>query len=44
MAETDLRAAYRERQKQVRYEKIGAVKKRVVEEFSGEGKADPLRR
>ncbi len=42
MAETDVRAAYRERQKQVRYDKIGAVKKRVMEEFAGEGKADPL--
>jgi polyribonucleotide nucleotidyltransferase len=42
LAEADVRAAYRERQKQVRYEKIGAVKKRVLEEFSGEGKADAL--
>ncbi|MCE9523821.1 MAG: polyribonucleotide nucleotidyltransferase [Alphaproteobacteria bacterium] len=42
MVEGDVRAAYRERQKQVRYEKIGAVKKRVMEEFAGEGKADPL--
>jgi polyribonucleotide nucleotidyltransferase len=42
VAEADVRAAYRERQKQVRYEKIGVAKKRVLEEFSGEGKADPL--
>jgi len=42
MAEGDVRAAYRERQKQVRYERVGAVKKRVMEEFAGEGKADPL--
>ncbi len=42
MAEADVRAAYRERQKQVRYEKVGVAKKRVLEEFSGEGKADPL--
>ncbi len=42
MAEADVRAAYRERQKQVRYEKIGVAKKRVLEEFSGEGKADAL--
>ncbi|MFM9863754.1 MAG: polyribonucleotide nucleotidyltransferase [Micropepsaceae bacterium] len=42
MAEADVRAAYGQRQKQVRYEKIGAVKKRVLEEFAGEGKADPL--
>ncbi|NOT40388.1 MAG: polyribonucleotide nucleotidyltransferase, partial [Alphaproteobacteria bacterium] len=42
MAEADVRAAYRERQKQVRYEKVGVAKKRVLEEFSGEGKADAL--
>ena len=42
MAEADVRAAYRERQKQVRYEKVGVAKKRLLEEFSGEGKADPL--
>ncbi|MBL9099220.1 MAG: polyribonucleotide nucleotidyltransferase, partial [Alphaproteobacteria bacterium] len=42
VAESDLRAAYRERLKQTRYGKIDAVKKRVVEEFAGEGKADPL--
>jgi polyribonucleotide nucleotidyltransferase len=42
VAERDLRAAYGERLKQTRYEKIGAVKKRVLEELSGEGKADPL--
>jgi polyribonucleotide nucleotidyltransferase len=41
-AETDLRAAYRERIKQARYGKIDEVKKRVVEEFAGEGKADAL--
>jgi polyribonucleotide nucleotidyltransferase len=39
-AETDLRAAYGERQKQVRYSKIDAVKKRVMAEFTGEGKPD----
>jgi polyribonucleotide nucleotidyltransferase len=42
MAEGDLRAAYRERQKQARHDKIGAVKERVLAEFAGEGKADPL--
>ncbi|MDZ4870381.1 MAG: polyribonucleotide nucleotidyltransferase [Alphaproteobacteria bacterium] len=42
MAEADVRAAYRERQKQVRYEKVGVAKKRVLEEFAGEGKADAL--
>ncbi len=42
VAETDLRAAYRNRQKQVRYKSIDAVKKRVMEELAGEGKADPL--
>ena len=42
VAENDLRAAYRERVKQARHGKIDAVKKRVVEEFAGEGKADPL--
>ena len=42
LAEADVRAAYRERQKQVRYEKVGVAKKRVLEEFAGEGKADPL--
>lgn len=39
-AEADLRAAYGERQKQVRYSKIDAVKKRVMAEFTGEGKPD----
>jgi len=39
-AESDLRAAYGERQKQVRYSKIDAVKKRVMAEFTGEGKPD----
>lgn len=39
-AEPDLRAAYGERQKQVRYSKIDAVKKRVMAEFTGEGKPD----
>jgi polyribonucleotide nucleotidyltransferase len=42
MAESDLRAAYRERVKQARHGKIDEVKKRVVAEFAGEGKADPL--
>ena len=42
MAERDLRAAYGERQKQVRYSKIDAVKKSVVAEFTGEGKNDAL--
>jgi polyribonucleotide nucleotidyltransferase len=42
VAETDLRAAYRNRQKQLRYKSIDAVKKRVMEELAGEGKADPL--
>ena len=42
VAETDLRAAYRNRQKQVRYKSIDVVKKRVMEELAGEGKADPL--
>ena len=42
MAERDLRAAYGERQKQVRYGKIDAVKKSVVAEFTGEGKNDAL--
>jgi len=42
LAESDLRAAYRETQKQVRYGKIDVVKSRVTEEFAGEGKADPL--
>jgi polyribonucleotide nucleotidyltransferase len=40
MAESDLRAAYRERVKQARHGKIDEVKKRVVAEFAGEGKAD----
>ncbi len=40
-AESDLRAAYGERQKQVRYSKIDAVKKRVMAEFTGEGKPAP---
>jgi polyribonucleotide nucleotidyltransferase len=39
-AEADLRAAYGERQKQVRHSKIDAVKKRVMAEFTGEGKPD----
>jgi polyribonucleotide nucleotidyltransferase len=39
-AEADLRAAYRERQKQVRQEKVGAAKKKVMAEFTGEGKPD----
>jgi len=39
-AEPDLRAAYGERQKQVRHSKIDAVKKRVMAEFTGEGKPD----
>ena len=39
-AESDLRAAYRERIKQARHGKIDEVKKRVVAEFTGEGKAD----
>jgi len=39
-AEADLRAAYGERQKQVRQEKIGAAKKKVMAEFTGEGKPD----
>jgi polyribonucleotide nucleotidyltransferase len=39
-AEADLRAAYGERQKQVRHSKIDAVKKRVMTEFTGEGKPD----
>jgi polyribonucleotide nucleotidyltransferase len=39
-AEADLRAAYGEKQKQVRYSKIDAVKKRVMAEFTGEGKPD----
>ncbi len=39
-AEADLRAAYGERQKQVRYSKIDAVKKKVMAEFTGEGKPD----
>ena len=42
IAEADLRAAYRNRQKQVRYKSIDAVKKRVMEALTGEGKADPL--
>ncbi len=42
MAESDLRLAYRERQKQSRYKLIDAVKKRVMQEFSGDGKADAL--
>ena len=36
MAETDLRAAYGEQEKSLRQEKIGAVKAKVVEAFSGE--------
>jgi polyribonucleotide nucleotidyltransferase len=43
-AEADLRAAYGEKQKQVRYGKIDAVKKRVMAEFTGEGKPDPALR
>ncbi|MFN9543468.1 MAG: polyribonucleotide nucleotidyltransferase, partial [Alphaproteobacteria bacterium] len=39
-AEADLRAAYGERQKQVRHSKIDAVKKRVMAAFTGEGKPD----
>ena len=39
-AEADLRAAYGERQKQVRQEKISAAKKKVMAEFTGEGKPD----
>jgi polyribonucleotide nucleotidyltransferase len=39
-AEADLRAAYGEKQKQVRYSKIDAVKKRVMAAFTGEGKPD----
>jgi len=42
VAESDLRAAYREKVKQQRYGKVGEVKKRVLEEFAGEGKSDPL--
>ncbi len=42
MAESDLRLAYRERQKQSRYKLIDVVKKRVMQEFSGDGKADAL--
>ncbi|MBI1212469.1 MAG: polyribonucleotide nucleotidyltransferase [Alphaproteobacteria bacterium] len=42
LAEKDLRAAYRERQKQVRYSKIDDVKDRVLAEMTGEGKADAL--
>jgi len=42
VAETDLRAAYRNRQKQLRYKAIDVVKKRVMEELTGEGKADAL--
>jgi polyribonucleotide nucleotidyltransferase len=39
-AEADLRAAYGEKQKQVRQEKISAAKKKVMAEFTGEGKPD----
>jgi polyribonucleotide nucleotidyltransferase len=39
-AEADLRAAYGEKQKQVRYSKIDSVKKRVMAAFTGEGKPD----
>src|SRR5689334_9196579 len=42
IAEKDLRAAYQERQKQVRYGKIDEVKARVLAELTGEGKADKL--
>ena len=43
IAEKDLRAAYQERQKQVRYGKIDEVKDRVLAELTGEGKtADKL--
>jgi polyribonucleotide nucleotidyltransferase len=42
IAEADLRAAYRNRQKQLRYKAIDVVKKRVMEELTGEGKADAL--
>jgi polyribonucleotide nucleotidyltransferase len=41
MAERDLRAAYRERIKQARHDKIDSVKQGVLEELAGEGKADP---
>ena len=42
LAESDLRAAYGERQKQVRHSKISEVKKRVLAEFVGEGRSDAL--
>jgi polyribonucleotide nucleotidyltransferase len=42
MAERDLRAAYQERQKQVRYGKIDEIKERVLAELAGEGKSDAL--
>ena len=42
IAEKDLRAAYQERQKQVRYGKVHEIKGRVLAELSGEGKADKL--
>src|SRR5262245_53557674 len=38
VAERDLRAAYQERQKQVRYGKIDEIQDRVLAELSGEGK------
>jgi polyribonucleotide nucleotidyltransferase len=41
-AESDLRVAYRERIKQARHGKIDEVKKRVMAEFTGEGKSDAL--
>ena len=36
MAEADLRVAYGEQEKSLRQEKIGAVKEKIVEAFSGE--------
>ncbi|MDX6749272.1 polyribonucleotide nucleotidyltransferase [Geminicoccaceae bacterium 1502E] len=40
--EKDLRAAYAEPQKQLRVEKVAAVKKRALEAHAGEGQESPL--